>query len=221
MKPNDLASLAEALFEFILISRLFLHFSLNETLGSLTPVWTDRLVKYALSAVLFTVIALDMLPKNMEKPFRAVQCLEIPEASFIPASSHNLSVRRTGISGFVFLKRIYVFIDTPFESLQVLPVFDIINGPAGQPMNGGLQFDWENGCKFKINNTCNMPFLVDEDIARLKVRQRESERTVAVLTRGELREQSTHHSQCSQLFLAIFSVMDGIWLMVDAIVMAL
>jgi hypothetical protein len=66
-----------------------------------------------------------------------------------------------------------------------------------------------------------MPFFVDENIARLKVRQRESERTVAMCTRNELRKKSTHHCQCSQLLLTIFGVMDGIWLIVDAIVVTL
>lgn len=63
-----------------------------------------------------------------------------------------------------------------------------------------------------------MPIFVHEDIACVEIRECEYKWTIAVLVGDELGQETTHHGHSCELFLAVNRIVNGIWLVVDAVV---
>lgn len=89
------------------------HLLLNKVISSYVPVWTHSLVKHSLTAMPLTKSALDMLVEDLEESFWAMYSLKVPEASFIPACSHYLSLGSIGALKLLllFFKSIHELID--------------------------------------------------------------------------------------------------------------
>jgi hypothetical protein len=109
---------------------------LNEVFRLCGPVWANCPIKDPLSAMFFTKYALDMLVEHTKKTFRAVERLEIPEASSVPAFPHDLGLGGGGPakSLFLFVKRIYKFNHNFLKLLKMLAILNIIDRSTSQPV---------------------------------------------------------------------------------------